>query len=64
MKPQLTIQNLISEASVFCQNERIIENNLLYGITDGKASPLKENTELLIKTQYESVFATHITRKY
>lgn len=54
MKPLLTIENLISEANYFCQNERKIENKLLYGITDGKA----------VGTYIEQKFSNHLLEKY
>lgn len=54
MKPLLTIQNLISEAYIFCQNEKIIDNKLLYGITDGKA----------VGTYIEQKFSKYLLEKY
>jgi hypothetical protein len=50
MKPLLTKENLISEAYTFCQNEKIIDNKLLYGITDGKA----------VGTYIEQRFSKHL----
>ena len=54
MKPLLTKENLISEAYIFCQNEKIIDNKLLYGITDGKA----------VGTYIEQRFSKHLLEKY
>ncbi len=37
MKKKLTIQTLIKEAQLFCENESEFDNKELFGVTDGKA---------------------------
>ena len=61
MKVQLTIEQLISEAKVFCENESNYENPDLFGITDGKAVGTfiehKFQDYLLSKYEYERGFS-------
>ena len=54
MKPLLTIENLLSEAYIFCQNEKIIEHISLFGKSDGKT----------IGTHIEKRFTDHLSEKY
>ena len=54
MKPTLTKESLISEAYLFCQDKKTIDNKLLYGITDGKA----------IGTYIEQKFSKYLSEKY
>jgi len=37
MKKKITVQNLVAEAKVFCEQESQFENKDLFGVTDGKA---------------------------
>lgn len=37
MKPKLTVEALIQEATAFCERESTFDNKGLYGVTDGKA---------------------------
>lgn len=37
MKPKLTVEALIQEATAFCERESMFDNKGLYGVTDGKA---------------------------
>lgn len=54
MKVQLTIEQLVKEAEIFCKNESNYENADLFGITDGKA----------VGTLIEHKFQDHLLTKY
>ena len=54
MKEKLTIEKLIEEAKIFCQNESKLKNKQLYGITDGKA----------VGTHIEYKFQEYLKNKY
>lgn len=54
MKENLTIAKLITEAKAFCIAESKIKNELLFGVTDGKA----------VGTHIEHKFQEHLNSKY
>lgn len=54
MKVKLTVEKLIEEAKIFCDQESQYENADLYGITDGKA----------VGTFIEHKFGNHLEEKY
>lgn len=53
-KEQLTIENLIEEARIFCVSESTYKHKELYGVTDGKA----------VGTLIEQKFQSHLNNKY
>lgn len=54
MKPDLTIELLITEAKTFSKQESEFENSELYGVTDGKA----------VGTHIEHKFQNYLLNKY
>jgi len=54
MKQNLTIENLIKEAQLFCINQSKFQHKELYGVTDGKA----------VGTLIEQKFQSHLLAKY
>jgi hypothetical protein len=54
MKPKLTIEDLIREAKIFCEEESKFDNSILFGITDGKA----------VGTFIEHKFQVYVLSKY
>ncbi len=54
MKKTLTIQDLIAEATAFCEQESQFDNKELFGVTDGKA----------VGTFIEHKFTAHLQAKY
>jgi hypothetical protein len=54
MKKSLTIQDLIVEATAFCEQESQFDNKGLFGVTDGKA----------VGTFIEHKFTAHLQAKY
>lgn len=54
MKKKLTIQDLISGAKAFCEQESKFDNEELFGVTDGKA----------VGTFIEHKFSDHLRAIY
>ena len=54
MKEKLTVEKLIEEAKIFCDQESKYENADLYGVTDGKA----------VGTFIEHKFGNYLEEKY
>lgn len=54
MKPRMTIENLINEAKIFCEEETKINHTDLLGVTDGKA----------VGTYVEHKFKNFLNQKY